>query len=202
MDSVAEAVRALLPNLTTGGPLGTVGMGSASAALRAALVDIQPGARALDAELVAIAVAGDELVTASVQQAVEIAEAGWQRIQEIARAGVPEYIVAAEADIAMKERGAQDNFLYLSASQHNRAVHAPTDRVLAAGDILLAEISPCVDGRFAQISAPVSSAQCLTCAVTRSRCLPRRSRRAWGSAGPALPCATCGSVNAPVVARG
>ena len=177
-------------------------MGSASAALRAALVDIQPGARALDAELVAIAVAGDELVTASVQQAVEIAGPA-ARIQEIARAGVPEYIVAAEADIAMKERGAQDNFLYLSASQHNRAVHAPTDRVLAAGDILLAEISPCVDGHFAQICrsgviGPVSDVRRDSFAL-----LAEAFAAGLGICRPGVAVRdVAAAVNAPVVARG
>jgi Xaa-Pro aminopeptidase len=64
---------------------------------------------------------------------------------------MPEYELAAEADAQMRELGADDNFLLISASQHNRAVHPPTDRLLDEGDIILGEISPSVDGQFAQI---------------------------------------------------
>jgi Xaa-Pro aminopeptidase len=146
--SVAAALEALP---TVSAVRATVGTGTASPALRSAIAGAPGDVRDLQPQIVELAVAGDELVTASVQRAVEIAEEGWSRIRELARPGMPEYVLAAEADVAMKELGAQDNFLLLSASQHNRAVHAPTGRLLAEGDILLAEISPGVDGHFAQI---------------------------------------------------
>jgi Xaa-Pro dipeptidase len=146
--SVAAALEALP---TASAVRATVGTGTASPGVRAAINANQGQVRDLQPQIVALAAAGDELVAASVQRAVEIAEAGWSRICEIAQPGTPEYVLAAEADIAMKELGAQDNFLYLSASQHNRSVHAPTGRLLAEGDIVLGEISPGVDGHFAQI---------------------------------------------------
>jgi Xaa-Pro aminopeptidase len=70
---------------------------------------------------------------------------------EVAVPGMREFELAAEADAHMRALGADDNFLLISASQHNRAVHAPTDRELREGDVLLGEISPSVDGQFAQI---------------------------------------------------
>jgi Xaa-Pro aminopeptidase len=51
----------------------------------------------------------------------------------------------------MKELGAEDNFLLLSASQHNLAVTAAGSRILDVGDIILSEITPCYQGQFAQI---------------------------------------------------
>lgn len=82
---------------------------------------------------------------------MEIAEAGWDRLREVARPGMPEHELAAEVDIAIRALGADDNFQLLSASQHNRAVRQPGDRILAEGDVILGEISPSVDGQFSQI---------------------------------------------------
>jgi Xaa-Pro aminopeptidase len=47
--------------------------------------------------------------------------------------------------------GGEDNFQLMSASQHNTAGHFPTDRVLQKGDLVLAEITPAVEGEFIQI---------------------------------------------------
>ena len=45
----------------------------------------------------------------------------------------------------------EDNFQLVSSSQHNRSAHRPTHRLLVEGDILLAEITPSIEGEFAQI---------------------------------------------------
>jgi Xaa-Pro aminopeptidase len=99
----------------------------------------------------AVASVHDELAIASIARAVEIAEAGYRHMCDVARPGMREFELAAEADAHMRALGADDNFLLISASQHNRAVHAPTDRELSRGDVILGEISPSVDGQFAQI---------------------------------------------------
>ncbi len=62
-----------------------------------------------------------------------------------------EFELAAELYCHMKEEGAEDNFLLVSASQHNLAVRAAGRRVLDAGDIILSEITPCYRGQYAQI---------------------------------------------------
>src|SRR5436190_3974314 len=51
----------------------------------------------------------------------------------------------------MKAAGAEDNFLLMSASQHNLAVRAAGGRILDVGDIILSEITPCYQGQFVQI---------------------------------------------------
>jgi Xaa-Pro aminopeptidase len=88
---------------------------------------------------------------AAIEKATAIAERGYERFLEFARPGVREFELAAELYCFMKELGAEDNFLLLSASQHNLAVTAAGRRVLDIGDIILSEITPCFQGQFAQI---------------------------------------------------
>jgi Xaa-Pro dipeptidase len=85
------------------------------------------------------------------ERAVWIAERGYERLLEYARPGVREFELAAELYCFMKKLGAEDNFLLLSASQHNHAVRAAGERVLDVGDIILSEITPCYRGQFVQI---------------------------------------------------
>jgi len=85
------------------------------------------------------------------EKATWIAERGYAHFLKFARPGLREYELAAELYCFMKELGAEDNFLLLSASQHNLAVTAAGSRILDVGDIILSEITPCYHGQFAQI---------------------------------------------------
>jgi Xaa-Pro aminopeptidase len=88
---------------------------------------------------------------AAVERATWIAERGYERVLEFARPGLREYELAAELYCFSKKLGAEDNFLLMSASQHNLAVRAAGERILDVGDIILSEITPCYRGQFAQI---------------------------------------------------
>jgi Xaa-Pro dipeptidase len=88
---------------------------------------------------------------AAARKATEIAERGYEYFLKFARPGLREFELAAELYCYMKSLGAEDNFLLLSASQHNLAVTAAGRRVLDVGDIILSEITPCYQGQFAQI---------------------------------------------------
>jgi Xaa-Pro dipeptidase len=88
---------------------------------------------------------------AAARKATWIAERGYERFLEFARPGLREFELAAELYCFMKGLGAEDNFLLLSASQHNLAVRAAGARVLDVGDIILSELTPCYQGQFAQI---------------------------------------------------
>ena len=85
------------------------------------------------------------------RRAVDIAERGYQNLLDTTRAGMREYQIAAELETYMRALGGEDNFLLMSASQHNQAGHFPTNRVLQQGDLILAEITPAVEGEFIQI---------------------------------------------------
>jgi Xaa-Pro dipeptidase len=93
----------------------------------------------------------DEWSLRCTREAVGIAEQGYWRLLETAGPGMAEHEVAGELEAYMRELGAEDNFQLMSASQHNRLVHAPTNRVLDQGDVLLGEITPAVEGEFIQI---------------------------------------------------
>jgi Xaa-Pro dipeptidase len=88
-------------------------------------------------------------------EATRIAEKGFERFMEVIREGVTEYEIAGELDSYMRALGADDNFLLMSASKHNRSVRAPGDRRIERGDLILAEISPGVEGQFSQICRTV-----------------------------------------------
>lgn len=134
---------------------GVAGAEDCSRALHSAIGDVVPRAVDMVGAIQVIGARQDEYAIGCVQRAVDIAEAGYRRLLEVARPGVTEYQMAAQVDAEMRAQGADDNFLLISASQHNRAVHAPTDRELAPGDIILGEISPSVDGQFSQICRSV-----------------------------------------------
>jgi Xaa-Pro aminopeptidase len=88
---------------------------------------------------------------AASEKATAIAEQGYAHMLNCVRPGMHEYELAAELYCEMKRLGAEDNFLLLSASQHNLAVRAAGGRVLDVGDVILSEITPCYQGQFAQI---------------------------------------------------
>jgi Xaa-Pro aminopeptidase len=88
---------------------------------------------------------------AAAERATWIAERGYERLLEYARPGLREFELAAELYCFMKKLGAEDNFLLMSASQHNLAVRAAGERMLDEGDIILSEITPCYRGQFVQI---------------------------------------------------
>jgi Xaa-Pro dipeptidase len=93
----------------------------------------------------------DEWSLNCTRRAVAIAERGYDNLLATTRPGMREYELAANLEISMRAQGGEDNFLLLSASQHNQAGHFPTDRVLQTGDLILAEITPAVEGEFIQI---------------------------------------------------
>jgi Xaa-Pro aminopeptidase len=85
------------------------------------------------------------------EKATAIAEKGYEHLLKTARVGLREYELVAELHCHMKELGAEDNFLLVSASQHNLGVCAAGRRALDIGDIILSEITPCYQGQYAQL---------------------------------------------------
>jgi Xaa-Pro aminopeptidase len=85
------------------------------------------------------------------RKAGRVADAGYAAFIKYARPGISEYELLAEMEFAMRSTGADDNFNLLSSGNHNLAMHSATDRRLVEGDIVIAEISPVVDGQVLQI---------------------------------------------------
>lgn len=86
-----------------------------------------------------------------VTRAAAIADAGFAALREAVQVGMREYELAAEIEHAMQCAGSEDNYDLIGAGRHNRAVRAPTDRRIEAGDLVIGEITPCYRGYFAQL---------------------------------------------------
>lgn len=119
-------------------------------------------ARELDAALGVKLLDGGDVVRATastrtrielarIEKAAKIADAGFARVMDVARVGMPEFELAAEIDAAMQAMGSEDNFGLMSTGPHNVAIRAVTDRKLEPGDVIVSEITPCIGGYFAQL---------------------------------------------------
>jgi Xaa-Pro aminopeptidase len=196
-----DDVAATLAGVVRGrGRVGVAGRATASPAVAAA---VDGGFADADDAVLAVASVHDDLSIANIGRAVAIADAGYRRMCEVARPGMREFELAAEADAHMRALGADDNFLLISASQHNRAVHAPTDRELMIGDVILGEISPSADGQFAQIcrSAVIGGAD--ERQVACYAVLQEAFQAGIACAGPGVPVAeVTRAVNAVVAGHG
>ena len=63
-----------------------------------------------------------------------------------------EFEVVAALEREIKRNGAEDNFMLIaSGTTEVRAMHAPEDRRLQLGDLVRTELTPQVDGYYAQI---------------------------------------------------
>jgi len=129
----------------------------------------------------------DEWSLDCTRRAVAIAEQGYDHLLETARPGMPEHEVAAELDVYMRELGAEDNFQLMSASMHNRGVHAPTKRILEVGDILLGEITPAVEGEYIQICRTAVLGKPSTLQLDKFALLDRCLRDGMRTAVPGTP---------------
>ncbi len=109
----------------------------------------------IDVELDGQARLKDELEIAQYRRASEISEIAFDAVCAELRVGMTDVEVEALIERTLRELGADDAFVFLSASTRNRAVQRPWGRVLMPGDILLTELSPCVGSVFAQICRTV-----------------------------------------------
>jgi len=89
------------------------------------------------------------------KKAAWAADAGYKALIDAVRPGLTEFEILAEMELAMRIAGADDNFNLISSGVHNHAMHSPTDRRLREGDIIIAEISPIVEGQVVQICRTV-----------------------------------------------
>lgn len=87
-----------------------------------------------------------------IQQACDLADRGYQRFAEVAEPGMREFELVAEVEGFLKENGAEDNFMLIaSGGTEVVGMKPPTDRVLQKGDSITTELTPQVNGYYAQI---------------------------------------------------
>lgn len=88
----------------------------------------------------------------AVRRATALADEGYEVFCHAAREGRFEYEVIADLEQFFRARGCPDNFMILaSGGKEVRAMHPPSRRKLQRGDLVTTELTPCVDGYYAQI---------------------------------------------------
>jgi Xaa-Pro aminopeptidase len=86
------------------------------------------------------------------RRAAALADDGYAVFRGAARLGRPEYVLVADVEAFFRSRGCPENFQILgSGGREVRGMHPPTERRLAPGDLVTTELTPCVDGYYAQI---------------------------------------------------
>jgi peptidase M24-like protein len=136
---------------------------------RSAIADADRAVRALGAKraaLAPLAAVPCRLAAGPLgPKAAALADDGYRVFREAARAGRAEYELVAEVEAFFRSRGCPENFQILgSGGCEVRGMHPPGDRRLQPGDLVTTELTPCVDGYYAQICrtlviGPASEAQ-------------------------------------------
>ena len=86
------------------------------------------------------------------RRAAALADEGYAVFRKAARVGRPEYALVADVEAFFRSRGCAENFQILgSGGREVRGMHPPGERRLAPGDLVTTELTPCVNGYYAQI---------------------------------------------------
>jgi Xaa-Pro aminopeptidase len=87
-----------------------------------------------------------------IKQAARLADAGYQHFVDTAEAGMAEYELVAEVEAFLKTNGAEDNFMLIgSGGTEVFGMRPPTERRFQKGDNITTELTPQVNGYYAQI---------------------------------------------------
>lgn len=147
-----DAVRELVQQKGLKGEIGVVGWAFMPVAVYKGLEKALAGrVEAADAILKSLARLPGREALPALQRAAGIADSGFSTILKKAKVGMPEHELAAEVEYAMRSQGAEDNFGMVAASDHSHSTHPPSDRRIRPGDIIIAEITPAVEGHFVQL---------------------------------------------------
>jgi Xaa-Pro aminopeptidase len=87
-----------------------------------------------------------------IRRAAHLADLGYRHFIDTARIGMAEYELVAEVEGFLKTHGAEDNFMLIaSGGAEVFGMKPPTERRFQKGDSITTELSPQVEGYFAQI---------------------------------------------------
>lgn len=89
---------------------------------------------------------------AILRQAADLADRGYQHFADVIEPGMTEYELVAEVEAFLKTNGAEDNFMLIaSGGTEVTGMKPPTERRFQLGDSVTTELTPQVDGYWAQI---------------------------------------------------
>ncbi len=85
-------------------------------------------------------------------KAADLADRGYQYFARVIEPGMKEYELVAEVEGFLKSNGAEDNFMLIaSGGTEVTGMKPPTERRFRAGDSVTTELTPQIDGYWAQI---------------------------------------------------
>jgi len=86
------------------------------------------------------------------KRAAELADRGYQHFADVIEIGMAEYELVAEVESFLKSNGAEDNFMLIaSGGTEVTGMKPPTERRFQKGDSVTTELTPQVNGYWAQI---------------------------------------------------
>jgi Xaa-Pro dipeptidase len=89
---------------------------------------------------------------AAVRRAAAIADAAYVEFRNAVRPGRRQFEIVADIEAHLRGRGCPDNFMIIgSGGKDVLGMTPPSERRIAAGDLVTTELTPAVDGYFAQI---------------------------------------------------
>lgn len=110
----------------------------------------KPVSATLDVEELRRVKSHEEL--ASIRKAAALSDSGYRRFVAAAEVGMTEYELVAEVESYLKANGAEDNFMLIaSGGTEVVGMKPPAERKLRKGDSVTTELTPQVDGYWAQI---------------------------------------------------
>lgn len=106
----------------------------------------------------------------AIRRAAKIADDAYAAFREAVKIGRPQYELVADVEAHLRRHGCPDNFMIIgSGGKDVLGMTPPSDRRIAAGDLVTTELTPCVEGYYVQI--------CRTVVVGRAT---EAQRRAFG----------------------
>ncbi|MBV8907028.1 MAG: aminopeptidase P family protein [Acidobacteriia bacterium] len=138
--------------IKTGGPVAIAGMEFMETRFIDALSEPprKPESATFAVEEVRRVKTAEEL--ACIRKAAELADRGYQFFAETAESGMAEYELVAETEAFLKANGAEDNFMLIaSGGTEVTGMKPPTNRKFREGDSITTELTPQVNGYWAQI---------------------------------------------------
>jgi Xaa-Pro dipeptidase len=87
-----------------------------------------------------------------IRRAAQLADDAYQAFRAAVRVARPQYQVTAEIERYLRSRGCPDNFMIIgSGGKEVFGMTPPSERAIAAGDLVTTELTPAVEGYFVQI---------------------------------------------------
>ena len=130
----------------------------------------------------------------AVRRAAQIADEAYAEFLKVVRPGRRQYEIVADIEAHLRARGCPDNFMIIgSGGKDVLGMTPPSERRIAAGDLVTTELTPSVQGYFAQI--------CRTLVVGKANDAQRRAFAVFAEALEAGIAAVRPGVRAADVAR-